>query len=130
MSAEVRFDELKRRTYLAYHNDGISDAIVGIGALGFGLSMLLPESMLWMTLWLIVLAAASFAAIAVLVGVRRYYAYALLAAGLAIGVNEGLWPLSYAMMAFGGILLATGVCLLVRFMRAYPVAGEEPSNAS
>ncbi|MEZ4591680.1 MAG: hypothetical protein R3D55_11155 [Chloroflexota bacterium] len=39
MSQTVDFEQLKRKLYLSYHQDGILDLAVGLSILGFGISM-------------------------------------------------------------------------------------------
>jgi len=67
------------------------------------------------------IAGAVFAMAAAVTGIRRFYAYAGLAVvvlGVANFVNfhEG-----WLVVALGGVVLASGISLLVRFMRKYPV---------
>jgi hypothetical protein len=43
MKQENQLKELQRRTYLAYHKDGLIDVIIGLSVLGFGLNMALES---------------------------------------------------------------------------------------
>jgi hypothetical protein len=39
MSTDQSLNQLRRRAYLAYHNDGILDLIIGLSVIGFGLML-------------------------------------------------------------------------------------------
>ena len=52
MSTTKEFDSLKRKVYLAYHQDGILDLVVGSVVLGFGLNMLTGNIVFLMFGWL------------------------------------------------------------------------------
>ena len=43
MSEEIAFRQLRRKAYLAYHQDGIMDGLVGLAILGFGLWIWLDQ---------------------------------------------------------------------------------------
>jgi hypothetical protein len=201
MTSGIRSDELRKRSYIEYHEDGLGDILVGAGALCFAFSMFWPALPLWLLtptlilfyaplksritvprlgyarfgsrhgpdaqrfmmvlataslvsglmaallaafsvmhrsdlfyrhfpLLLGTLAAAAFAAVAVVLGIRRYYAYAALAAGLGVGANAGGWTLPGAMVGPGATMVLVGLALLVRFVRQHPVAAVEPDNAA
>jgi hypothetical protein len=55
MSAAKDFDTLKRKVYLAYHQDGILDLVAGSVVLGFGLNMLTGNIAFLMAGWLAML---------------------------------------------------------------------------
>jgi hypothetical protein len=44
MAQDIKFKELRQKTYLAYHQDGLIDALVGLGILGFGVNMMTESS--------------------------------------------------------------------------------------
>ena len=44
MSSKATFKKLRRKTYLAYHQDGIIDLIIGLSILGFSLNMATDNS--------------------------------------------------------------------------------------
>ena len=52
MSTTKEFDSLKRKVYLAYHQDGILDLVAGSVVLGFGLNMLTDNIVFLMFGWL------------------------------------------------------------------------------
>jgi len=52
MSTTKEFDSLKRKVYLAYHQDGILDLVAGSVVLGFGLNMLTDNIVFLMIGWL------------------------------------------------------------------------------
>ncbi len=52
MSTTKEFDSLKRKVYLAYHQDGILDLVAGSVVLGFGLDMLTDNIAFLMIGWL------------------------------------------------------------------------------
>lgn len=52
MSTTKEFDSLKRKVYLAYHQDGILDLVAGSVVLGFGLDMLTNNIAFLMIGWL------------------------------------------------------------------------------
>ena len=52
MSTTKEFDSLKRKVYLAYHQDGILDLVAGSVVLGFGLNMLTGNIVFLMAGWL------------------------------------------------------------------------------
>lgn len=52
MSTTKEFDSLKRKVYLAYHQDGILDLVAGSVVLGFGLDMLTNNIVFLMIGWL------------------------------------------------------------------------------
>ncbi len=199
MTSSIRFDELKRKTYLAYHEDGIADLLLGAGTFNFGVGMLRPDSSLWLVTWIFAflylplknrvtvprlgyvrfdsrrasvvkgsltaimglfflagiavfaavsgsnadlretvydffplivgaLSTAALAAAAAVVGIPRYYGYALLAALLALGAQADVWSIEEAVVAMGAILLLAGLTLVARFVRRYPVEVEEHNH--
>ncbi len=52
MTQNINFKELRQKTYLAYHQDGLLDTLVGLGILGFGLNMLTESSALIVLSWI------------------------------------------------------------------------------
>lgn len=52
MTQEINFKELRQKTYLAYHKDGLIDTLVGLGIMGFGLNMLTESSALIVLSWI------------------------------------------------------------------------------
>jgi hypothetical protein len=52
MSTTKEFDPLKRKVYLAYHQDGILDLVAGSVVFGFGLNMLTGNIVFLMLGWL------------------------------------------------------------------------------
>ena len=55
MSTTNDFDNLKRKVYLAYHQDGILDLVAGSVLLGFGIDMLADNVVFMMLGWLAML---------------------------------------------------------------------------
>jgi len=55
MSTTKDFDSLKRKVYLAYHQDGILDLVAGSVLLGFGIDMLADNIVFLMLGWLAML---------------------------------------------------------------------------
>ena len=55
MSATKDFDAIKRKVYLAYHQDGILDLVAGSVLLGFGIDMLADNVVFLMFGWLAML---------------------------------------------------------------------------
>ena len=199
MSKNNDFKELANRAYMAYHQDGIIDMMLGAGIAGFGLNMLTESSALivlsWMPFLLYMpmknhitaprfgyvrftgeqeerrrntrmillglltftaflglfvfmaygrvapemreligenvmlllggLAALMLAVVAAATGLKRFYIYAALTllfniAGTFLPIHEGVTT-----MLLGLTILISGIWLLVRFMRAYPLPDEE-----
>jgi DNA-binding MarR family transcriptional regulator len=52
MKKEQQLKELERKTYLAYHKDGLIDVIIGLSVLGFGLNMALESSAFSIFSWI------------------------------------------------------------------------------
>ncbi len=52
MTQNINFKELRQKTYLAYHQDGLIDTLVGLGILGFGLNMMTESSALIVLSWI------------------------------------------------------------------------------
>ncbi len=52
MPTEMDLQQLERRTYLAYHQDGLADIAAGLILLMFGLGMALGEAMLTILAWM------------------------------------------------------------------------------
>jgi hypothetical protein len=50
--SQINFKDLRQKTYLAYHQDGIIDALVGLGIMGFGLNMAADNSALLVLSWI------------------------------------------------------------------------------
>jgi len=71
-----------------------------------------------------VLLAAGAAVTGNMIGANRFQAYAaLLLAGSGVGIWLRLEPGMYLATA-GAVILATGIAMLVRFIRKYPVITE------
>ncbi|MEJ2747631.1 MAG: hypothetical protein P8183_06945 [Anaerolineae bacterium] len=51
MKQNITFKDLRQKTYLAYHQDGILDTLVGLGIIGFGVSMLMDSSLSFALSW-------------------------------------------------------------------------------
>ena len=199
MSKHNNFKDLADRAYMAYHQDGIIDMLLGAGITGFGLQMVFDSSALivlsWMPFLFYVplknhitaprfgyvrftgeqeertrntrliliglltftlfmglfvfmaycrvapevreligqntmlllggLAALFLAVAAAATGLKRFYIYAALTllfniAGTFLPIHEGVTT-----MLLGLTILISGIWLLVRFMRAYPLPDEE-----
>ena len=59
-----------------------------------------------------------------MIGAHRFHAYAaVLLAGSGVGIWLSLEPGVY-LAAAGAVILATGIAMLVRFVRKYPVVAE------
>jgi hypothetical protein len=202
MNKNDNFKDLANRAYMAYHQDGIIDMMLGAGVTGFGLRMFFDSPALivlsWMpflfymplkthitaprfgyvrfkseqeerqgysrlsllgllafilVLGLVLLlvygrmapgvrdflvqngmlllggsAALILAVAAAVIGLKRFYLYAALTllfniAGVLLPVNEGL-----VTVLLGLTILAIGIWLLSRFLRAYPLPEEEDSR--
>ena len=198
-SQPIDLKALERRAYLSYHEDGVLDIFIGLGALFFGLFML--TDMFWMAgvfpaiftpvyvsakrsitiprigyvkfgpqrartpmlailgigialflcflvglvgfagydiippaffAWLrayhmLVLGAIVAVALggtALITGLRRLYAYAALTVLLFAGGYLLGAPAWLQVLALGGLILCSGVALLIRFLRRYPIAAE------
>lgn len=52
MRQNTNFKELRQKTYLAYHQDGLIDALVGLGIIGFGLNMAADNGALLVLSWI------------------------------------------------------------------------------
>ncbi len=52
MKQNINFKELRQKTYLAYHQDGLIDILVGLGIIGFGLNMAADNSALLVLSWI------------------------------------------------------------------------------
>lgn len=52
MTQDIKFKELRQKTYLAYHQDGLIDVLVGLGIIGFGLNMATENSALLILSWI------------------------------------------------------------------------------
>jgi type IV secretory pathway VirB2 component (pilin) len=52
MNDKLDFDRLQSKLYLAYHQDGILDMVIGLVAIGFSLSMATGEFVALMASWL------------------------------------------------------------------------------
>lgn len=52
MTQDIRFKELRQKAYLAYHQDGLIDTLVGLGILGFGVNMMTDNSAFIVLSWL------------------------------------------------------------------------------
>jgi hypothetical protein len=58
-------------------------------------------------------------------GLKRLYAYGLLAlSSLVIGHFMGIF-FAYILMALGATIMVTGVALLVSFVKKYPLKGDK-----
>jgi hypothetical protein len=199
------FDPLKRKVYLAYHQDGILDLVAGSVVLGFGLNMLTdnivflmigwlammlyvlikqrvtvprfgyvrfesekvtikkawisvgigvllvlffltlnifvsrkptsPDTLAWIQRYhMVPLSTMLFGlpalAAAIFLGLKRFYLYALLAAGLPL-VGAWLNVETYIpIVTIGGVMIAFGVVLLASFLQKYPlkVEGEDANG--
>lgn len=76
------------------------------------------------------IAALSCAGAALLTGIRRLYAYAVLTIGIfAAAFWLGVEPPIYVLTT-GLLIEAVGIWLLVRFLRKYPLASEEGAHES
>ncbi len=193
------FGPLKRKVYLAYHQDGILDLVAGSVVLGFGLNMLTdnivfltigwlaimlyvltkqrvtiprfgyvrfetekvtikkawisigigmllvlffltlnifvskqpssPETQAWIQRYhMVPLSTMLFGlptlAAAIILGLKRFYLYALLAAGLPL---VGAWlniETYIPIVTIGGVMIAIGAVLLVSFLQKYPLEAE------
>ncbi|MCP4425603.1 MAG: hypothetical protein GY803_14000 [Chloroflexi bacterium] len=52
MTQNIKFKDLRQKTYLAYHKDGIIDTLVGLGILGFGVNMATETSAFIVLSWI------------------------------------------------------------------------------
>ena len=117
--------------------------ITGIIALAIGafavvglVVIALQQANVWLMDWLFpgllaLLALAGFSAGAYFLDLPRLYGYGVLV-GLAAPIGELLhrsagashhgWPITFGVA--GAVILLIGLCLLIRFLRAYPVAEE------
>jgi hypothetical protein len=205
MSTTKEFDPLKRKVYLAYHQDGILDLVAGSVVFGFGLNMLTgnivflmlgwlammlyvlikqritfprfgyvrfesekvtikkawisvgigvllvlffltlnifvsrkptsPDTLAWIQRYhMVPLSTMLFGlpalAAAIFLGLKRFYLYALLAAGLPL-VGAWLNVETYIpIVTIGGVMIAFGVVLLASFLQKYPlkVEGEDANG--
>jgi len=205
MSMTKDFDTLKRKVYLAYHQDGILDLAAGSVVLGFSLDMLTgniaflifgwlamllyalmkqritiprfgyvrfepeqktlakglismgigvlvlflffalnfvvernptsPEMDLWLQRYHMVPLSGmlfGFPALvgALLLGLRRFYLYAVLSVGLPAAGGLADVETFLPILVFGFIVLAIGIGLLAGFLQKYPLNGEAGGNAS
>jgi hypothetical protein len=200
MSTTSEFNNLKRKVYLAYHQDGILDLVAGSVVFGFGLNMLTeniaflmfgwlammlyvviknritvprfgyvrfesakktvkkawisvgvgvlvllfffvlkfvidrqpssPEMQAWIQRYhMVPLSAMMFGlpslGAAVILGLKRFYLYALLTAGLpALGAVLNI-ETYLPILTTGLIILTFGTILLVQFLQAYPLNTED-----
>lgn len=204
MTKHNDFNKLADRAYVAYHQDGIIDILLGTGIAGFGLQMLLDSAVFMFLTWMpflfylplknmitaprfgyvrfkgeqeartrntrlilvgmltftmvlglfvfllfdrvspeiralmgqyMMLLLGSLAAVILAVagavtGLKRLYLYAALTilfnlAGTFLPVPDGLMT-----VLLGASIAATGIWMLVRFMRMYPKIEEEDGRAS
>ncbi|MCB9421130.1 MAG: hypothetical protein H6667_15115 [Ardenticatenaceae bacterium] len=44
MAQDIKFKDLRQKAYLAYHQDGLIDALIGLGIAGFGVNMATDNS--------------------------------------------------------------------------------------
>lgn len=51
MSTGIDLEQLERKTYLAYHQDGLADVVAGLILLIFGLGMVFAEATLFIFAW-------------------------------------------------------------------------------
>ena len=199
MSITKDFDSLKRKVYLAYHQDGILDLVAGSVVLGFGIFMLTTSIAFLMAGWfmlllyvflknritipsfgyvridsekkalmrswvsvgigvlvlllffllpiflrrnptspetealirryhMVPLSALLFAmpalVAAIFLGLKRFYLYALLAAGLPLlGAVLNIEPY-IPIVVTGAVFLAIGAVLLANFLKKYPINAE------
>ncbi len=52
MTQNIDFKQLKQKTYLAYHQDGLIDLLVGLGIIGFGINMASESSAFIVLSWI------------------------------------------------------------------------------
>jgi len=205
MSTKKGFGALKRKVYLAYHQDGILDLVAGSVVLGFGINMMADNIVFLMFGWMVMLfyiplkqritvprfgyvqfesrekaltqnlillgigvlvvfvifagnlfvrnqptsleiqawvqryhmvplSAMLFGlpalVVAAFLGLKRFYLYALLAAGLpALGAWKNI-ETYIPILATGLVMLAFGIGLLAIFMKKHPVADEGGNDVS
>ena len=96
------------------------------------LSPLLTDSLTWFRQYHMLVIGSIFAlccaGAALLTGIRRLYAYAVLTIGIfAAAFWLGVDPPIYVLTT-GLLIEAVGIWLLVRFLRNYPIAAEEGSR--
>jgi len=204
MSQEHNFKKLQQRTYESYHQDGLIDIIIGLGFIGFSLTMAFDNSAFIFLAWMPIIFYVPFknritvprigyvkfsasntkmfigiavavllfvfllgtlvyliggsnnlsplqtdwltwfrqyhmlvigsifslccAGAALLTGIRRLYAYAVMTIGIfAVAFWLGVDPPIYVLTT-GLLIEAVGIWLLVRFLRNYPIAAEEGSR--
>ena len=66
---------------------------------------------------------------AVVLGVRRFYGYAVLVLVLFALANFQKYPLPVVFLILGSVLLLAGLVVLIQFLRKYPKVSERASGA-
>ena len=205
MTQRIDLKELERRAYLSYHEDGLLDILIGLGALfigcviltdmawmggvlpalyvpiyaaakksitiprmgyvrfspqrsrtpmliilGVGIALFLcfllgavafavydvipPAFSAWLReyhmLVLGAIAAVSFGGVALLTGLRRLYAYAVLTILLFAGGHLLDAPAWLQVFTLGVLILLVGLVVLIRFLRRYPIPAEEADDSA
>jgi small basic protein len=150
MNGSGEFGRLQRKVYLAYHQDGIIDLVIGLCALGFGTSMVTDSAGFILLSWLpitlyvplkkaITLPRFGYVKFTSVKTTRMVYAGVMVSGVLMlllfgimiliisagdIPASTQIWLRQYHMAVLGGIaaILVAGVAFLVGIRRFYAYA--------